>query len=134
MVKIVPHVGIGKVRLGMSREEAEWLLVAGMQIDSRGDPPAVVFVQVGPRVSAVYREIDVFEEPADEVVAAIVRLEGLDPAHSPPGRHQYLFPTLNFVLWRGYVSDDPDDFQGYHFQAASVHTPGYYDRLWPQSA
>jgi hypothetical protein len=30
MLEIVAHVGIGKVRLGMPREEADWLLDRGM--------------------------------------------------------------------------------------------------------
>jgi hypothetical protein len=127
-VEIVPHVGIGKVRLGMPREEADWLLDRGMQIDSAGTPPVVTFVQVSHRAYATYRGVDVFDEDrsADEVVADIVRLEGLDPTDYPPGRHEYTFPALNMVLWRGEVSDEPGD-QGYTFQAASIHTPGYYD-------
>jgi len=59
------------------------------------------------------------------VLAAIVELEGLDPADYPPGKHSYLFPALNMVLWRGEVSDVPGD-QAYTFQAASIHAPGYY--------
>src|SRR5262245_31503220 len=126
-MEIVPHVGIGKVRLGMSREEADWLLDRGMQIDSAGSPPVVTFIQVSHRVYATYRGVDLFDEDAsaDEVVAEVVRLEGLDPADYPPGKHSYLFPTLNMVLWRGEVSDEPGD-QGYTFQAASIHAPGYY--------
>ncbi|MDY3555586.1 hypothetical protein R5W24_004729 [Gemmata sp. JC717] len=125
-MEIVPHVRIGRVRLGMSQEEAGWLRESGMQTDCRGAPPVVAFIQVSRRVCATYRDVDVFEDPATEVVAEIVRLEGLNPADYPPGRHQYLFPALNFALWRGYVNDDnPDDHQGYYFQAASIHAPGY---------
>lgn len=127
-MEIVPHVGIGKVRLGMPREEADWLLDCGMQVDSAGSPPVVTFVQVSHRCHATYRGVDVFDEDraADEVLAEVVALEGLDPADYPPGRHEYTFPHLNMVLWRGEVSDEPGD-QGYTFQAASVHSPGYYD-------
>ncbi|MDY3561390.1 hypothetical protein R5W23_002668 [Gemmata sp. JC673] len=134
-MEIVPHVRIGRVRLGMSQEEAEWLRESGMQTDCRGAPPVVAFIQVSRRVCATYRDVDVFEDPATEVVAEIVRLEGLNPADYPPGRHQYLFPALNFALWRGYVNDDnPDDHQGYHFQAASIHAPGYDTESGAQSA
>lgn len=127
MLEIVPHVGIGKVRLGMSREEADWLIEPGMQIDSAGTPPSVTFIQVSQRAWATYRGVDVFDEDAsaDEVVAAIVELEGLDPADYPPGRHRYLFSNLNMILWRGEVSDEPGE-QGYTFQAASIHVPDYY--------
>jgi len=68
LMEIVPHVGIGKVRLGMSREEAEFLLERGMDIGSRGSPPVVMFVQVSHRAHATYRGVDVFDEDrsADE--------------------------------------------------------------------
>jgi hypothetical protein len=129
-MEIVPHVGIGKVHLGMPREEADWLLERGMQIDSAGSPPVVTFIQVSHRAHATYRGVDLFDEAvsADEVVAEVVRLEGLNPADYPPGRHEYLFPDLNLMLWRGEVSDEPGD-QGYTFQAASIHVQGYYDGL-----
>jgi hypothetical protein len=99
-----------------------------MQVDSAGSPPVVTFVQVSHCCQATYRGVDVFDEDrsADEVVAEIVGLEGLDPVDYPPGRHQYTFPHLNIVLWRGEVSEEPGD-QGYTFQAVSVHSPGYYD-------
>jgi hypothetical protein len=129
-MEIVPHVGVGKVRLGMSREEADWLLERGMSLDSAGSPPVVTFIQVSHRAFATYRGIDLFDEDrsADDVVAEIVRLEGLDPADYPPGKHRHLFPALNMMLWRGEVSEEPGD-QGYTFQAASIHVPGYYDRV-----
>jgi hypothetical protein len=127
-MEIVPHVGIGNIRLGMPREEADCLLDQGMQIDSASSPPVVTFVQVSQRCYATYRGVDIFDEDrsADEVVADVVRLEGLDPAEYPAGRHEYRFHHLNMTLWRGEVSDEPGH-QGYTFQAASVYVPGYYD-------
>ena len=122
-MEVVPHVGIGKVRLGMSREEADWLREPGMQLDFAGTPPVVTFIQV---TEAFYRDIDLCFDPADEVLAAVVHVEGLDPADYPPGRHEYRFPHLNMFLWRGEVSDEPGD-QGHTFQAVGVHAPGYFD-------
>jgi hypothetical protein len=122
-MEIVPHVGIGKVRLGMSPEDAEQLREPGMRLDYAGSPLAVAFIEV---CDAFYRDIDLCFDPADEVLAAVVEIEGLDPGAYPPGRHEYTFPHLNMVLWRGEVSDEPGD-QGYTFQAASIHVPGYYD-------
>jgi hypothetical protein len=121
---IVPHVGIGKVRLGMSQEEAERLRGPSMGLGYVGNPPTVAFIEVR---DAFYRGIDLCYDPADEVLAAIVKLEGLNPADYPPGKHSYKFPHLNLVLWRGEVSDEPDE-QGYTFQSASIHVPGYYDQ------
>lgn len=128
-MEVVPHVGIGNIRLGMSREEADWLRDNTIQVDSAGSPPVVTFVQASWRSGATYRGLGLFDASAVAVIAALVELEGLNPADYPPGKHTYQFPTLNLVLWRGHVSDDnPNDRQGYYFQCVSVHAPGYYDR------
>ncbi len=125
-MEIIPHVGIGDVRLGMSREEADRFCDPDMQLDYDGSPAVVTFIQVSYQTGAEYRGVDLFGDPADEVAAAVVRLEELDPADYPPGRHEYRFPALNLFLWRGEVSYEPHE-QGYTFQAAGIHVPGYYD-------
>jgi hypothetical protein len=124
-MEIVPHERIGDIRLGMPREEADRLRPRGMRLDSGGSPLVVTFIEVHSRTGARYRGIDLFGDPADEVDAAIARLEGLDPLDYPPGKHNYRFPALNMLLWRGEVSDEPGE-QGYTFQSASIHVPGYY--------
>jgi hypothetical protein len=83
----------------MSCQEADWLRERGMQLDSAGSPPVVTSIQVCHGIGAEYRGVDLLHEPADDVVAAIARLEGLDPADYPPGKHSYLFPALNMILW-----------------------------------
>jgi hypothetical protein len=123
-VEIVPHLGIGEVRLGMSREEADRLREPGTQLDYAGDPPGVALIQVQ---DAFYRDIDLCFDPAEEVVAPIVNLEGLDPADYPPGQHEYTVPHLNMFLWRGEVADTPGT-QGYTFQAVGIHSPDYYQK------
>ena len=124
-MEVVPHVGIGDVRLGMPREEADRLRGKWMRLDSAGSPPVVTFIEVHWHTRARYRDIDLFGASADEVVAAVARLEGLDPLDYPPGKHNYRFPALNMLLWRGEVSDEPGT-QGYTFQSASIHVPNYY--------
>jgi hypothetical protein len=124
VVEIVPHIGIGQVRLGMSPEEADRLREPGMRLDYAGNPLAVAFIEV---TDAFYRDIDLCFDPADEVLASLVELERLDPAAYPPGRHEYRFPHLSMTLWRGEVSDEPGD-QGYTFQAVSIYQPGYYQQ------
>jgi hypothetical protein len=124
-MEIVPHERIGDVRLGMPREEADRLRPRGLRVDSGGSPAVVTFIEVDSRIEVSYRGIDLLEAPADEVVAALARLEGLDPLDYPPGKHNYRFPALNMLLWRGEVSDEPGR-QGHTFQSASIHVPGYY--------
>jgi hypothetical protein len=126
-MEVVPHERIGLVHIGMPHEEATRLCDPGMQLGFEGNPLVVAFIQVAHGTGAEYRGVDLFNDPADDVVASIVQLEGLNPADFPPSRHEYLFPDLNMILWRGEVSDEPDA-QGYTFQAASIHVPGYYER------
>jgi hypothetical protein len=85
-MEIVPHERIGDIRLGMPREEADRLRPRGMRLDSGGSPPVVTFIEVHWRTGARYRGIDLFGDPADEVVAALARLEGLDPPRLPTGQ------------------------------------------------
>ena len=70
---------------------------------------------------------DVFATPADELVAAIVRREGLAPDNFAPGRHGYLFPGLQLVLRRDAVADSPGK-RGWAFECVSGHPHGYDDR------
>jgi hypothetical protein len=129
--EVVPQVGIrshaGMVRLGMTREEAQPLLDRDrdLQVDFRGDPPVVAFVQ-SPKHWGSFEGIDLFESGADEVIARIVERLGLDPAVYRPGRHQYYFPDLRMSLWRSCVSEEEGE-QGFIFDCVSVHAPEYYD-------
>jgi hypothetical protein len=141
---VVPHVGIGPLRLGMTQAEVR-RAVAGHEVKPlRGcqevvrdlglwvDYPlgfaGVRFVQASRAkgVWVVFAGVDVFDTLADELVALVVRQQGLAPADFPPGRHEYLFPALRLALWRGVVADDPGE-RGWAFECISVHAPGYYD-------
>lgn len=124
-MEVVPHVGIGDVRLGMPRAEADRLRGKWIRVDSAGSPPVVTFIEAHWHTQAQYCGIDLFGVPADEAVAAVARLEGLDPLDHPPGKYNYRFPALNMLLWRGEVSDEPGT-QGYTFQSVSIHVPDYY--------
>jgi hypothetical protein len=128
--EVVPHVGIrlpggAMLRLGMSREEAEWLVNRDIRVGYRGDPPVVAFLE-SPKHWGTLEGIELFESAADEVVAQIVRRYGLDPAVYRPGGNNYYFPGLNMLLWRSCTSE-VDGEQGYIFDCVSLHSPGYYD-------
>lgn len=127
--EVVPHVGIrmargAMLRLGMSREEAEWLRDRGIQVGYRGDPPVVAFIQ-SPKHWGSFEGVDLFEAGADEVIAELVSRLALDPEVYCPGRHTYYFPDLRMSLWRSCVSD-VDGEQGFIFDCVSIHAPGYY--------
>lgn len=128
---VVPHVGIKiydsrMLRLGMSREDAESLLIShrDMQVGFHGEPPVVAFIQ-SPKHWGTYDGIELFETAADGVIAEIVRRRNLDPNIYRPGEGSYLFPDLGMILWRSCASSVEGD-QGYIFDCVSLHAPGYY--------
>jgi hypothetical protein len=101
----------------------------GLWVDYPNGYTAVTFVQASQTEIArvMFAGCDVFDTPADELVAAVVRKEGLEPADFPPGRHEYEFPALRLGLWRGVVADSPGQ-RGWAFECISVHSPGYYEQ------
>ena len=83
---------------------ADWLLEPGMQVDSRGAPLRVPFIQVSKRAWGTYRGIDLF----DDIEAAgngVVRVGATDAwASLPPGNQQSYANTLvdRWAAARGY--------------------------------
>jgi hypothetical protein len=147
--EVVPHVGIGPLRLGMTPEEVraaaaaaghavedvrggDTIVPIGLSVDYSADGLSVVFIEAfrAPGVCLTFAGCEVFMTSADEMVAAIVQQEGLNSADFPPGRHDYLFPSLRLALWRSTISDEDDEpgEQGWAFDSISLHVPGYYDQ------
>jgi hypothetical protein len=143
-MRVEPGVGIGPVRLGMSHAEVRAAVASrevkgqgsrqripslGLSLEYTDSDGVVAFIEADRGSGAKYDGIELFEAPAEEVVAAIVQAAGLAPADFSPARHSYLFESLRLVLWRGTVPDDEqdeDDEDGRLFQTVSVYAPGYY--------
>lgn len=141
---VIPHVGIGPLKLGMTQAEVRQAVAGhtvkalqgceevvenlGLWVDYTPGFGGVNFVQAfkAKGVRVIFAGADVFDTPADQLVTRIVRQEGLTPADFPDGRHEYLFSALRLMLWRGVVPDEPDE-RGWAFECISVHTHGYYD-------
>jgi hypothetical protein len=142
-MRVEPGIGIGPIRLGMTHAEVG-AAVASREIRGQGsrqripglgvlleytDSDGVVaFIEADRGSGAQYDGIDLFETPAEEVVAAIVQAAGLAPEDFPLKRHSYLFESLRLVLWRSTVPDDEQDEEedGRLFQTVSMYAPGYY--------
>ncbi len=116
--EIKPHRGIGPVLLGMARSE-----VIALMADIGGEAPVsrsesidcffgncfqvsynehgrVEFIEVAndPRLEFVFEEKDVFDTPAEEMVAHIKQFDYPSPDLSKEG-YEYLFPSLILTLW-----------------------------------
>jgi hypothetical protein len=141
---VIPHVGIGPLRLGMTADEVrvatfgttvastargreEMIFALGLSVDYSTEG-IVNFVQAfdARGVRTPFAGRDVFATAADDMVAAVVRHAGLDPEDFPEGDDECSFPTLGLVLWREFAGEVPGE-PGWAFSTISIHSPGYYD-------
>src|SRR5262245_54665446 len=138
--EVIPHVGIGPLRLGMTQAEVRHAIAGsavrglrgclevvrdlGLWVDYTEGFTAVKFVQASEvaGVRVLLAGADVFDTPADELVARLVQQEGLNVADFPPGRHSYLYEALRLVLWRERVPEA----ESRPFDCVSVHAEGCY--------
>lgn len=137
---IDPHRGIGPVAFGMTPAEVR----REMQHAPRAKGPrsdcyfgnsfqvsygedGVEFIEVASSIEAVvlFDIVDVFDTPADELLAAIARRDTADPLLSKPP-NQYVFPELILTLWgRSAQYDHRGNRTRPVFAAVGIGTPGY---------
>jgi hypothetical protein len=148
---VQPFVGVGPIRLGMSRDEARRAMQeppkpfrkgtapkhetdafhqSAFQIFYGGDQPTVEYVELsgGSVVRALYRDLDVFATPADDVVAYISRDSAFDES-DPEIPCTYLFRGLQLSLWRPLAPESDTDADGRYFSTIGIGREGYYDAV-----
>lgn len=146
---VQPFVGVGPIRLGMSREEARRAMSEpaksfrkgtasryetdafhqnAFQVYYGGDQPIVEYIELsrGSVVRALYRGLDVFATPADEVVSSVSRDSAFDAA-DPEIPYSYLFRGLQLSLWRPVIPESDSDTEGRYFSTIGIGGRGYYD-------
>jgi hypothetical protein len=145
--KVIPLVGVGPVRLGMTREQVRRAMPgpcepfrkgrddehetdafhdSSFQVFYGGEGPTVEFIELSsdPGVRALYGGLSVFETPADEVVARIGRDTAFDPSDPELG-YSYTFPALELSLWRPVLPVEGND-EGREFSTIGIGVRGYY--------
>ncbi|MGY0002703.1 hypothetical protein [Micromonospora sp. I033] len=142
--ELEPPDGVGPLRLGMTLDAARSALAGLGELSGPlhanrpgGGLGLAVGTGVGGRVNSVelyrpqaldvvrYRDVDVFGLPAEEVVQRLRRHARVLPDEEDEGC--FIAPDLLLSLWRPFVSDDPEESQGYYFSSVLVARPGYYD-------
>ena len=144
---VEPFVGVGPVRLGMSRDAVHNAMHespgpfrkgssvapltdafhhSAFQVFYAGDQPIVEYIELSrdAELRAFYRGLDVFATPADEVAAFISR----DAIYDEAGRefpYSYIFRRLQLSLWRPVLPEDDDS--GRFFSTIGIGRRGYYD-------
>ena len=74
-------------------------------------------------VQVVYRDLGVFNTPAQEVIE---RLSGMTTLSIEDEGLLVVAPELLMSLWRPVLSEDDDDEDGRYFDSVLVAAPGYY--------
>jgi hypothetical protein len=145
-----PPRGVGPLRLGMPRSEADAALESLRDLDavSGSDEPGrhifrpsglmisigcmrecLAAVELGrpqDRSDSVrFQGIDVFALPAREVVERLRARARVEAADDDPA--SFVAPDLLLSLWRPFEADDPEEEQGHYFSSVLVAEPGYYD-------
>lgn len=147
--EVIPLVGVGGIRLGMTRDEVRAALNLPFEsFQKTVDAPAFtdafhksglqVFYDEAGRaeyielssgvVRALYKGTAVFETQAEEVVALVLQDAAYDPEDAASAC-SYIFPDLEMSLWRPYppeAAQDEDDPDGRFFSTVGVGRQGYY--------
>ncbi len=145
---IKPLVGVGPVLLGMTRDEVRRAMPepstpfrkvstakyetdsfhkSAFQVYYSGDQPTVEFIELSsdPIVHVLYGELDIFNAPADEVIAYVSRDAEYDRS-DPEIPYSYLFRGLELSLWRPLLPEDENDSDGRCFATIGIGRRGYY--------
>jgi hypothetical protein len=149
---IEPFIGVGPVRIGMTRAEVLRAMSGRKSDPFRKGPdaihetdafygscfqvfyegaarhPVVDFIELsrGYGLRPFYRDCDVFGTPAAKVVAQISQDCPYD-ADDPDIPYSYLFRKLQLSLWRQCVPESARDKEGRYFDTIGIGRKGYYD-------
>jgi hypothetical protein len=138
--EVIPGVGVGPVRLGMTRAQVragmsqeperfrkspgdsyhvDAFHQAAFQVFYAGDEPRVEYIELsrGQEFNTVYRGVEVFSMSAQDLVAMVSRDARVDD--SDPELDSYIFPDLELSLWR------PDE-EDRGFSTIGIGIRGYY--------
>jgi hypothetical protein len=147
--EVIPHRGVGPVRLSMSRAQCRAAMgepphVFRKTLDSAVTTDAwhrnsfqvfydpaerVEYVELakGPEVEPVLDGVPVLRVPADEAVGHIVRVAAFDES-DPELPYSYVFQALDLALWRPTLPEDEHDREGRTFSTVGVGVRGYFAR------
>jgi len=140
--QILPHKGVGPIKLGMTREEVHAIFgepqfshggremfMDGFMTDFN-EQDRVEFIELAKsrQFRAVFKGECLHEIPADEAVRHVSKYGQYDQNQRDLG-YSYLFPDLQLSLWRGTMpttDQELDDLDGQYFEAVGIAESGYF--------
>lgn len=145
-IVIEPHIGIGKLKLGMKREEVHQLF--GPEFETVNDEEIgivdfyfsetiqihydenlqVEFIDLVYDLSnefeVVFNGMDVFKTPANDLVNEIAKITPYDGTSELP--YEYIFKEIDLELWREILPEE-DDEDGLYFDTVGIGVKGYFN-------
>ncbi|MFM2476877.1 hypothetical protein [Celerinatantimonas sp. MCCC 1A17872] len=140
--EITPHLGIGPIKLGMTRAEVNTCFgkpefsgngrvgyLSGFMIDfDENDKVEFIELAKSNKFAAFYKGINLHSVTAKQAVACVENDDEYDK-ESPEQGYSYIFKKLQLSLWRGTIAqmDDNDDApNGVSFEAIGIAVDGYF--------
>ena len=148
--EVIPKIGIGPVRLNMTREEVRRVMAEkpfpfyktrnsryetdafhrnSFQVFYDDDKPHVDYIELSGNeaYTVLYSGMDVFGTEADELVALISQHAALDE-NNEELCYSYVFPELELSVWRSIIPESSDDEDGQYFSTIGIGRVGYYSK------
>lgn len=146
--QVVPHIGIGPIRLGMTRAESRTVMTerprtfrkaATQEVDAYhnnafqvffDEQDAVEYIELSrdePSFATLYKGQNVFALPDEELVALIAQEADFDPINWELG-YSYVFPDLELAVWRPVLPENVDNPDDRFFSTIGVGRLGYFSR------
>ena len=147
--EVIPHVGVGPVRLNMPRAQCRAAMVEPPRVFRKTLDSAVttdawhrssfqVFYDAAERVEYIELSkapdveptvdgVAVLRVSAEEAVEHIGRIAAFDGS-DPEWPYSYVFQGLDLALWRPTLPEDADDAEGRTFSTVGVGVRGYFAR------
>lgn len=141
--KIEPHIGVGAVRLGTTREQVYSILgepqsshnsretfLNGFMVDfdSNGIVEFIELVK-SPQFRTIFEGVCLHEILAEDAILHVSQYDSYDEKNSELG-YSYFFPNLGLSLWRGTLPDDGQDANdpdGRYFETVAIARDGYWN-------
>ena len=137
--EIIPHIGVGPIKFGMSRKEVEDCFgkpefdandrigfMSGFIVNFDDDDKVEFIEMANSNVfEATYKGINLHSVKADEAISILEKDVAYDKDNLEAG-HSYIFKELQLSLWRGSVPVNSNDEEGQYFEAVGVANKNYF--------
>ncbi|WP_415894565.1 hypothetical protein ACMXYQ_08965 [Neptuniibacter sp. PT34_22] len=137
---IEPNVGVGPIKLGMSKAEVidlfgqpefenneRTVYLSGFMVDF-DELNHVEFIEVAKSdlFEATYEGINLHNVSASQAVEHVCKFDSYDNSDPELG-HSYIFKKLQLSLWRGTLPEDENDEDGKYFESVAIGVSNYFE-------